>query len=121
MMTDKIIEILVMEGIAILMFWFAYLIGVKKKMELIAGYNERSAQHVTDKEGLARLVGRLCLLVGLASAFMPIATGVWGTTATGFASCIGTYGGFMVGVIGLTVLQARDYASRPGKSGKSYK
>ena len=102
-----------MEGIALLMFWFAYLIGVKKKMELIAGYNKKSSQYVTDKEGLARLVGRLCLLVGLASGAMPIATTIWGSTATGFASCTGAFGGFVAGAIGVTVLQARDYATKP--------
>ena len=114
---SKIIEVLVMEGIALLMFWFAYLIGVKKKMTLIAGYNEKSAQYVTDKDGLARLIGRLCLLVGLASAVMPIATAIWGATVFGYASCTGAYGGFIVGAVGLTVLQARDYASKPGTSG----
>lgn len=112
-MNAKIIEVLVMEGIAVLMFWFAYLIGIKKKMELIAGYNERSAQYVTDKQGLARLVGRLCLLVGLASATMPIATSIWGASAIGLGSCIGAFAGFIAGVVGLTILQARDYATRP--------
>jgi hypothetical protein len=112
-MTAKLVEVLVMEGIAVLMFWFAYLIGIKKKMELIAGYNEKSAQYVTDKDGLARLVGRLCLLVGLASGVMPIATTMWGATATGLASCLGAFGGFITGVIGITVLQARDYAAKP--------
>lgn len=117
-MTAKLIEILVMEGIAVLMFWFAYAIGVQKKMELIAGYNEKSARYVTDKEGLARLVGRLCLLVGLASGAMPIATTIWGGTATGYASCTGAFGGFIAGAVGLTALQARDYAARPRLSGK---
>lgn len=36
-MTAKLIEIAVMEGIALLMFVFAYLIGAKGKLELIAG------------------------------------------------------------------------------------
>ena len=31
-MTAKVIEILIMEGIALLMLWFGYMIGVKKKM-----------------------------------------------------------------------------------------
>ena len=113
-MTAKLTEIIVMEGIALLMFWFAYLIGVKKKMGLIAGYNKKSSQYVSNKEGLARLVGRLCLLVGLASGIMPIATTMWGSTAIGYASCTGAFGGFIAGAIGVTVLQARDYATRPG-------
>ena len=45
-MVSKLIEILVMEGIAVLLFIFAYLIGVKGKLELIAGYNEQTASKV---------------------------------------------------------------------------
>lgn len=103
------IEILVMEGIAALMFWFAYAIGIQHKMELIAGYNKRSAEWVTDKPGLARLIARLCLLVGLASALMPLLTSFWGATAIGMAACIGGYGGFIIALILIVMLQARDY------------
>jgi hypothetical protein len=112
-MTGKILEVLIMEGVAAVMFWFAWAIGVKKKMELIAGYNERSAKYVSDKGGLARLIGRLCLLVGVATALMPVATTVWGSTPLGFAACMGGFGGFLVGTIALTVLQSRDYTTRP--------
>lgn len=108
-MSAKLIEILVMEGIAALMFWLAYAIGIKQRMELIAGYNKRSAELVTDKPGLARLIARLCLLVGLASAVMPLLTYLWGTTAIGMAACIGAYGGFLIAVILMVMLQARDY------------
>ncbi|MGB5305509.1 MAG: DUF3784 domain-containing protein [Gammaproteobacteria bacterium] len=118
-MTAKLVEVLVMEGIALLMFWFAYLIGIKKKLGLIAGYNEKSAHYVTDKDGLARLVARLCLLTGIAAAAMPIATSIWGSTTTGFATCIGAFAGFIAGVTGLTALQARDYVARPGAPWKS--
>ncbi len=116
-MTAKVIEILTLEGIAVLMFVFAYAIGIKHKMHLIAGYNERTAQYVHDKPGLARLVARLCLLVGLASAFMPFATYLWGGKPTGMATWIGAYGGFIVGTLILTMLQARDFttAKTPGK------
>lgn len=103
-MTTKLIEILVMEGIALLMFWFAYLIGIRGKMELIAGYNARSASRVSDKPGLRRLIARTCLLVGIASALMPAVTHVFP-----LAYAIGGYGGFIVGVVGMVVLQARDY------------
>jgi len=50
-----------MEGIALIFFVFAYLIEVKGKMHLIAGYNKKTAALVTDKKGLARLVARLCI------------------------------------------------------------
>lgn len=104
-----------MEGIALLMFWFAYAIGIKRKMTLIAGYNQKTAAHVTDKAGLAKLIARLCLLVGFASALMPLATTLWGTTLEGFYSCTGAYGGFILGVVALTMLQAREYVERDRK------
>ena len=110
-MTGKLLELAIMEGVAAVMFWFAYSIGVRQKMELIAGYNERTAHHVTDKPGLARLVGRMCGLLGLAAAVMPIATWLWGGTEAGLAACIGGFGGFLAGAVGLTVLQARDYTT----------
>ncbi len=108
-MTDKMIEIVTMEGIAVLCFLFAYFIGIKGKMELIAGYNERTADRVTDKAGLRRLIARVCLLVGLFSALMPLATHLWGGTPNGLAGWIGAYGGFIAGVIAMTFLQARDF------------
>jgi hypothetical protein len=108
-MTSKIIEIFIMEGIAILMFWFGYMIGTKKRMEFIAGYNEKNADKVTDKEGLARLIARVCYLVGLASALLPIATTFLASNNSILYGWIHGYGGFIVGVIALTLLQARDF------------
>jgi hypothetical protein len=108
-MTAKIIETLVMEGVALLMFWFGYMIGVKKRMELIAGYNEKTADRVVNKDGLARLIARVCYLVGIASALMPVATSLFGTTNSALMQLIGGYGGFIVGVVALTMLQARDF------------
>ncbi len=105
-MTAKAIEILIMEGIAILMLVFAYLIGVKGRMELIAGYNQRSAARVTDKAGLRRLIARTCVLLAIASALMPVVTSLFD-----LAYAIGGYGGFILGVIGFVVLQARDYVN----------
>jgi hypothetical protein len=110
-MTAKLIEIVVMESIAILMFIFAYLIGVKGRIELIAGYNEQSASKVKDKDGLKRLITRLCVLVGVGSAVMPILTYFSCCYPNGLAYSIGGYGGFLVGVIGMVVLQSRDYTS----------
>jgi hypothetical protein len=108
-MTPKLIEILIMEGVAVLLFAFAYLIGVKGQMNLIAGYNERTASKVTDKEGLKRLITRLCLLLAVGSAVMPLLTYISAGTPGGLAYCIGGYGGFIVGVVGMVALQARDY------------
>lgn len=110
-MTGKLLELVIMEGVAAVMFWFAYTIGVRHRMELIAGYNERTAHYVTDKPGLARLVGRMCGLLGIAAAVTPIATWLWGDTASGLAACIGGFGGFVAGTVALTVLQARDYTT----------
>lgn len=108
-MTPKLIEILIMEGIAILMFVLAYLIGVRKKMWLVAGYNKRSEQFVSGKAGLARLVARLCVLIGIATAVMPVVTSFWCAAGAGYRTCIGVYGGFIVGVIALTMLQTVEY------------
>ena len=108
-MTGKIIEILVMEGMAILMFVFAYQIGIKGKMELIAGYNKRSAARVTDKAGLRRLIARTCLLVGIGSALMPLLTFFAADYSNGMAHVTGAFGGFIVGIVGMVMLQARDY------------
>jgi len=110
-MAAKIVEIVVMEGVAALMFAFAWMIGVKQKLHLIAGYDERSADSVHDKPGLGRLVGRVCLVVGLASALMPLGTHFWGGTSNGFAALTGGYAGFIAGVVALTLFQAREYAS----------
>ena len=108
-MGAKLIEIVIMEGIAILMFGFAYLIGVKGRLELIAGYNEKTADKVKDKNGLKRLITRLCVLVGLGSAIMPLLTYLSADYPNGLVYCIGGYGGFIVGVTGMVVLQSRDY------------
>lgn len=108
-MTAKSIEIVVMEGIAIVMFVFAYLIGVKGKLELIAGYNARTAARVKDKEGLKRLITRLCLLVGVGSAIMPVLTFLAASHPSGLAYITGGYGGFIIGVIGFIALQAKEY------------
>lgn len=110
-MTAKLIEILIMEGVAILMFIFAYLIGVKGKLELIAGYNERTAAKVRDKDGLKRLITRLCVLVGAGSAVMPVLTYFSHNHPAGLAYSIGGYAGFILGVIGMVTLQSRDYVS----------
>lgn len=111
-MTSKLVEVLIMEGIAALLLWFAWMIGVRGKMELIAGYNEQSAKQVIDKRGLARLIARLCLLVAIASALMPLATTIWGQSLAGYWACMGAYGGFITGIIALTMLQARDYVEK---------
>ena len=50
-MSGKLIEILVMEGIAVLMFVFAWQIGVRGKMELIAGYNRKTASELPTRPG----------------------------------------------------------------------
>ena len=110
-MTAKLIEILVMEGIALLMFVFAYAIGVRGRMELIAGYNERTAERVHDKPGLKRLIARTCLLAGIGCAVMPLLTYLAGDSATGFAHVTGGFGGFLVGIVGMVMLQARDYTA----------
>jgi len=113
----KLLEIFIMGGAAALMFYFWYAIGVRQRMSLIAGYNEDTAHLVDDKPGLARLIGRMCLLVGVGAAIMPVATTVWGGSLKGLYACMGAFGGYLAGLVALTTLQARDYARRPGNSG----
>lgn len=110
-MNAKFIEIVVMEGIAILFFVFAYLIGVKGRLELIAGYNRKTEKHVIDKNGLKRLITRLCLLIGIGSAFMPLLTYFASCYPYGMAYSIGGYGGFILGIVGMVTLQSRDYVA----------
>ena len=108
-MKGFIIELIIWWACALLMFLFAYLIGVKGKMELIAGYNARTADRVTDKEGLKRLVTRLLLLIGAACMLLPLLRFFIFTGHDGYTLLIGGFGGFMIGVIGMVMLQARDY------------
>ena len=108
-MTGFIIELAIWWACACFMFLFAYLIGVKGKMELIAGYNTRTADRVTDKQGLKRLITRLLVLVGIACMVLPILRFFIFTGHEGYMLLVGGFGGFMVGVIGMVMLQARDY------------
>ncbi len=112
----KVIEVLIMGGIAALMFWLSYAIGVKQTMTLIAGYNEKTAHLVVDKPGLARLVGRMCFLVGLGTALMPVATTVVSGSLKGLYACIGAYGGYLSGIVAFTALQSRDYTQGKGSA-----
>ena len=80
-MSAKIIEIVILESIAAVLLLLAYLIGVKRKLNLIAGYGERTAAGVKGKDALARLIARACFLVALLSGLMPIATSLWGPGA----------------------------------------
>jgi uncharacterized membrane protein len=111
-MAEKFIEILLMEGIAVLMFIFAYLIGAKGKLELIAGYNEKTALNVKDKNGLKRLITRLCILLGVGSAIMPILTHFSSSYPPGMAYVTGGYGGFILVIVGMVILQSKDYTSQ---------
>ena len=110
-MHAKLMEFAIMEGVALVFFVFAYFIGVKGRMELIAGYNKRTASRVSDKEGLKRMIVRLCLLIGVGSALMPLLTGFPGGDPHRVELIASGYGGYILGVIGMTALQSRDYVS----------
>ncbi len=108
---SKLIEIIVLEGTALLLFAFAYAIGVKGKMSLIAGYSAKTADQVRDKPALARLIARLLVLVGIASASMPLATAVWGRQSGALAMWVGGYAGFIVGTTALALWEAREFTA----------
>ena len=113
-MTANLVALLIMEGIALLLFWFAYAIGVRGQYQLIAGYNARSAEQVTDKPGLGRLVAHCCITVGLASALLPFAMMLFGQTTAGYFGWLGAYGGVIGGTIVMTFLQARQFTRPAG-------
>ena len=52
----------------LMLFVFAYLIGVKKKVTLIAGYDP---EKVKDNEGLARFAGIMVTIFGLITLLFP--------------------------------------------------
>jgi hypothetical protein len=56
------------------------------------------------------LTARTWLLTGFGSALMPLLTHFAAAHANGMAHAIGAYGGFQVGIIGMVMLQARDYS-----------
>ena len=63
--------------IGLLCLVFGYLIGVKKKLTLIAGYNP---DKVRDKEGLARFMGIITAIVGFVMILYPWVYGPGSTT-----------------------------------------
>jgi hypothetical protein len=54
--------------VGLMLFVFAYLIGVKKKVTLIAGYNP---EKVKDEAGLARFAGVMTTIFGLVVILFP--------------------------------------------------
>ena len=116
-MMAKFIEVLIMEGVAGIMFWLSYAIGIQQRMNLIAGYNEKTAHLVVDKPGLARLIGRMCFLIGFGAALMPVVTAFLISGPKGFYAVMGAFGGYIAGIVALTALQSRDHTQRSRKSG----
>lgn len=56
--------------VSLLMFLFGYLIGQKKQLSLIAGFDEKT--YKGDKEKLAKSVGSFCMLIGVLTILLPI-------------------------------------------------
>lgn len=70
--------------IGLFIIFVGYLIWFRKKLNLIPGYNELTAGKIKDKDGLAKIVGLLCLVVGLFTIVMPFLVELIGeTTASG--------------------------------------
>lgn len=77
-----------------------YLIAVKKKMALIAGYSEKQ---VNDKQGLAKLVGYFTIAIGIVTAIMPILLEIMGEYAIWIFSAI------VIGGSVIVVIKAQKY------------
>jgi len=63
--------------VGLMLFVFAYLIGVKKKVTLIAGYNP---EKIKDDAGLARFAGVMTVIFGLVVILYPWVYGPEKTT-----------------------------------------
>jgi len=66
--TSRIVAI----AIGLFVVFMGYLIKYKKKLFFIAGYNRWTSETVNDeqKEKLAKLIGNICILIGLATILM---------------------------------------------------
>ncbi|CAM5209465.1 hypothetical protein UACE39S_06534 [Ureibacillus acetophenoni] len=82
--------------VGLLLFLFGFLIGKKKQLTLIAGYDEKT--YKGDKEKLAKAVSSFCILIGVLTILFPIGL-----------EFIGNFIGFIytiivfVGTIGLVI------------------
>lgn len=62
--------------LALIFIFMGYLIHVKKKLWLIAGYQEGS--FIGDKDKLAKLCGVFSYIVGIATFLLPFGLEFWG-------------------------------------------
>lgn len=62
--------------LAFIIIFMGYLIHVKKKLSLIAGYQEGS--FIGDKDKLAKLFGIFSYIVGIATFLLPFGLEFWG-------------------------------------------
>ncbi|MGE7693886.1 DUF3784 domain-containing protein [Lysinibacillus sp. NPDC094177] len=73
--------------LAILIIFMGYLIHIKKKLGLIAGYQEDS--FIGDKDKLAKLFGIFSYIVGIATLLLPFGLEFWGNiSGIIYAVCI---------------------------------
>jgi hypothetical protein len=95
-------------------FLLAYLIGVRRMVHLIAGYDART---VADEAGLARLTARGLVLTGLLTVLLPAALLMWP------AAFPLVFGGYLAAVLGVAAFMAarsgrylrRSRAGRPSR------
>lgn len=56
--------------VSFFLFLFGYLIGKKKQLSLIAGFDEKT--YKGDKDKLAKSVGSFCMLIGILTILLPL-------------------------------------------------
>ncbi|MEB2301253.1 DUF3784 domain-containing protein [Lysinibacillus xylanilyticus] len=73
--------------LALIIIFMGYLIHIKKKLWLIAGYQEDS--FLGDKDKLAKLFGLFSYIVGIATFLLPFGLEFWGiVSGMIYAVCI---------------------------------
>ncbi|MFT9819803.1 DUF3784 domain-containing protein [Lysinibacillus sp. NPDC056185] len=77
--------------LAFIIIFMGYLIHIKKKLWLIAGYQEES--FIADKDKLAKLFGVFSYIVGIATFLLPFGLEFWGLISGilyAVGICVGT-------------------------------
>ncbi|MGE7948986.1 DUF3784 domain-containing protein [Lysinibacillus sp. NPDC093688] len=77
--------------LALIIIFMGFLIHIKKKMWLIAGYQEDS--FLGDKDKLAKLFGLFSYIVGIATFLLPFGLEFWGIVSGmiyAICICLGT-------------------------------
>lgn len=79
-------EILICFFAALVIFLFSYLLWKKKMLFLLIGFNEK--EFLGDKEKLAKRVGIITTIIGIATLLLPVFTYIFGQNAISYYGII---------------------------------